>query len=93
LTQDTPKFLTPNPEGWLAVLDVDTCDVLGVPTSHGIGKPEYLDPAPSDWVEPEGPMDKRKKRIDLRDELKVLRILIGSAKKDSPIQHVLINSY
>ncbi len=42
---------------WLAVLDVDTGDVLGVPTTHVIGKLEYADPAPSDWVEPEGPME------------------------------------
>ncbi len=42
---------------WLAVLDVDTGDVLGIPTSHGIGKLENLDPAPSDWVGPEGPME------------------------------------
>jgi hypothetical protein len=42
---------------WLAVLDVDTGDVLGVPTTHVIGKLEYLDPAPKDWVEPEGPME------------------------------------
>ena len=42
---------------WLAVLDVDTGDVLGVPTTHVIGKLDYLDPAPSDWVEPEGPME------------------------------------
>ena len=42
---------------WLAVLDVDTGDVLGVPTTHVIGKLENLDPAPSDWVEPEGPME------------------------------------
>ncbi len=42
---------------WLAVLDVDTGDVLGVPTSHVIGKLEYADPAPTDWVEPEDPME------------------------------------
>ena len=42
---------------WLAVLDVDTGDVLGVPTTHVIGKLENFDPAPSDWVEPEGPME------------------------------------
>jgi len=42
---------------WLAVLDVDTGDVLGVPTTNVIGKLEHLDPAPSDWVEPEGPME------------------------------------
>ena len=42
---------------WLAVLDVDTGDVLGVPTSHVIGKLEYADPAPKEWVEPEGPME------------------------------------
>ena len=42
---------------WLAVLDVDTGDVLGVPTSFVIGKLETLDPAPKDWVEPEGPME------------------------------------
>jgi NO-binding membrane sensor protein with MHYT domain len=34
---------------WLAVLDVDTGDVLGVPTTHVIGKLEYADPAPSGW--------------------------------------------
>ena len=28
---------------WLAVLDVDTGDVLGVPTTHVIGKLEYID--------------------------------------------------
>lgn len=42
---------------WLAVLDVDTGDVLGIPTSHVIGKLDSIDPAPSDWVEPEGPME------------------------------------
>ena len=42
---------------WLAVLDVDTGDVLGVPTTHVIGKLENVDPDPSDWVEPEGPME------------------------------------
>jgi hypothetical protein len=30
--------------------------VLGVPTTHVIGKLEYADPAPKDWVEPEGPI-------------------------------------
>ena len=39
---------------WLAVLDVDTGDVLGVPTTHVIGKLEYADPAPKEWVEPGG---------------------------------------
>ena len=42
---------------WLAVLDVDTGDVLGVPTSHVIGKLENFDPAPKEWTEPEGPME------------------------------------
>ncbi len=42
---------------WLAVLDVDTGDVLGVPTTHVIGKLEYADPAPKEWIEPEGPME------------------------------------
>ncbi len=42
---------------WIAVLDVDTGDVLGVPTTHVIGKLEYADPAPMEWVEPEGPME------------------------------------
>ena len=42
---------------WLAVLDVDTGDVLGVTTSHVIGKLDYLDPAPTDLVEPEGPKE------------------------------------
>ena len=42
---------------WIAVLDVDTGDVLGVPTSHVIGKLENFDPSPSDWVEPEAPME------------------------------------
>jgi len=37
---------------WLAVLDVDIGDVLGVPTFHVIGKLEYLDPAPMEWLEP-----------------------------------------
>jgi hypothetical protein len=61
LTQDTPKVLIPNPEGWLAVLDVDTGDVSVVPTLHRIGKLENVDSASSDWVEPEGPMDQREK--------------------------------
>lgn len=39
-------------------------------------------------------MDKRKQRlVDLQDEMKVLRILIGSTKKDSPQQSDLIDSY
>ena len=39
-------------------------------------------------------MDEREKRlIDLQDELEVLRILIGSTKKDSPQQCHLIDSY
>ena len=39
-------------------------------------------------------MDKREQRlVDLQDELEVLRILIGSMKKDSPQQCVLIDSY
>ena len=39
-------------------------------------------------------MDKREQRlVDLQDELEVLRILIGSMKKDSPQQCDLIDSY
>ena len=39
-------------------------------------------------------MDKREQRlVDLHDELEVLRILIGSMKKDSPQQCDLIDSY
>ena len=39
-------------------------------------------------------MDKREQRlVDLQDELGVLRILIGSTKKDSPQQCLLIDSY
>ena len=39
-------------------------------------------------------MDMREQRLlDLQDELEVLRILIGSMKKDSPQQCVLIDSY
>jgi hypothetical protein len=39
-------------------------------------------------------MDKRKQRlVDLQNEMKVLRILIGSTKKDSPQQSDLIDSY
>ena len=39
-------------------------------------------------------MDKREQRlVDLQDELEVLRILIGSTKKDSPQQCHLIDSY
>ena len=39
-------------------------------------------------------MDKREQRlVDLQDQLKVLRILIGSTKKDSPQQCDLIDSY
>jgi hypothetical protein len=39
-------------------------------------------------------MDERERRlIDLQDELSVLRILIGSMKKDSPQQCLLIDSY
>ena len=39
-------------------------------------------------------MDKREQRlVDLQDELGVLRILIGSMKKDSPQQCDLIDSY
>ena len=39
-------------------------------------------------------MDKREQRlVDLQDELEVLRILIGSTKKDSPQQSDLIDSY
>ena len=39
-------------------------------------------------------MDMREQRlVDLQDELGVLRILIGSTKKDSPQQCDLIDSY
>ena len=39
-------------------------------------------------------MDKREQRlVDLQDELEVLRIRIGSTKKDSPQQCQLIDSY
>ena len=39
-------------------------------------------------------MDKREQRlVDLQDELGVLRIFIGSMKKDSPQQCLLIDSY
>ena len=39
-------------------------------------------------------MDEREKRlIELQDELEVLRIVIGSTKKDSPQQCHLIDSY
>ena len=39
-------------------------------------------------------MDKREQRlVDLQNELEVLRILIGSMKKDSPQQCDLIDSY
>ena len=39
-------------------------------------------------------MDKREQRlVDLQDELEVLRMLIGSTKKDSPQQCHLIDSY
>jgi len=39
-------------------------------------------------------MDKREQRlVDLQDELEVLGILIGSMKKDSPQQCLLIDSY
>ena len=39
-------------------------------------------------------MDKREQRlVDLQDQLEVLRILIGSMKKDSPQQCDLIDSY
>ena len=39
-------------------------------------------------------MDKREQRlVNLQDELEVLRILIGSMKKDSPQQCGLIDSY
>ena len=39
-------------------------------------------------------MDKREQRlVDLQDELEVLRMLIGSMKKDSPQQCDLIDSY
>ena len=39
-------------------------------------------------------MDKREQRlVDLQDELEVLRILIGSTKKDSPQQCDLIDCY
>ena len=40
------------------------------------------------------PMDEREARlIDLQAELEVLRIVIGSTKKDSPQQCLLIDSY
>jgi len=39
-------------------------------------------------------MDDREKRlVDLQDQLKVLRMLIGSTKTDSPQQCDLIDSY
>ena len=39
-------------------------------------------------------MDKREQRlVDLQDQLEVLRIVIGSTKKDSPQQCLLIDSY
>ena len=39
-------------------------------------------------------MDDREERlVDLQDQLKVLRMLIGSTKKDSPQQCHLIDSY
>jgi len=39
-------------------------------------------------------MDERERRlIDLQDELEVVRIVIGSMKKDSPQQCLLIDSY
>ena len=39
-------------------------------------------------------MDKREQRlVDLQDQLEVLRILIGSTRKDSPQQCDLIDSY
>ena len=39
-------------------------------------------------------MDKREQRlVDLQDQLEVLRMLIGSTKKDSPQQCGLIDSY
>jgi len=39
-------------------------------------------------------MDDREKRlVDLQDQLKVMRMLIGSTKKDSPQQCHLIDSY
>ena len=39
-------------------------------------------------------MDEREQRLlDLQAELEVLRILIGSMKKDSPQQCLLIDSY
>jgi hypothetical protein len=39
-------------------------------------------------------MDKREQRlVDLQDELKILRSLIGSMKKDSHQQRELIDSY
>ena len=41
---------------WLAVLDVDTGDVLGVPTTHVNGKLESFDPDHKEWVKPAGPM-------------------------------------
>jgi len=40
------------------------------------------------------PMDEREQRLlDLQAELEVLRIVIGSTKKDSPQQCLLIDSY
>ena len=39
-------------------------------------------------------MDERERRLnELQDELEVLRIVIGSTKKDSPQQCLLIDSY
>ena len=40
---------------WLAVLDVDTGNVLGVPTTHVIGKLDYTDPAPNGVGRTRGP--------------------------------------
>jgi len=38
-------------------MSIPAGDVLGVPTTHVIGKLEYADPAPGEWVEPEGSME------------------------------------
>ena len=38
-------------------------------------------------------VEREKRLIGLHDELQVLRLLIGSTKKDSPQQFLLIDSY
>jgi hypothetical protein len=45
--------------GGQAVLAVDICCQRGSGglTTHVIGTLENVDPSPSDWVEPEGPME------------------------------------